>query len=66
MTKYQYQEIFLSPNNYILVTISSNIWSGFKDIGKNESIISNYLTLPHNEREMVRKDPQDNYFNYNW
>ena len=66
MTKYQYQEIFLSPNNYFLVTIPPNIWNGFKGIGKNESIISNCLTLPHNEREMVRKDPQDKYFNYNW
>ncbi|MDC1091458.1 hypothetical protein OAS33_02490 [Candidatus Pelagibacter ubique] len=66
MTKYQYQEIFLSPNNYILVTISPNIWSSFKGIGKNESIISNCLTLPHNEIEMARKDPQNNYFNHNW
>ena len=65
-TKGQYQEIFLSPNNYFLVTIPPNIWNGFKGIGKNESIISNCLTLPHNEKEMIRKDPQDNYFNYNW
>lgn len=66
VTKDQYQEIFLSPNNYFLVTIPPNIWNGFKGVGKNESIISNCLTLPHNEKEMVRKEPKDNYFSYNW
>lgn len=66
VTKDQYQEIFLSPNNYFLVTIPPYVWNGFKGMGKEESIIANCLTLPHNEKEMVRKDPEDNYFNYNW
>ena len=66
VTKDQYQEIFLSPKSYFLVTIPPNVWNGFKGIGKEESIIANCLTLPHNEKEMVRKDPKDNYFNYNW
>ena len=66
VTKDQYQEIFLSPNNYFLVTIPPNIWNGFKGMGKNESIISNCLTLPHNEKEMIRREPKDNYFSYNW
>ena len=35
-------------------------------IDKNESIIANCLTLPHNEKEMVRKDSLDKSFNYNW
>ncbi len=62
----KYQEIFLSPKNYSLITIPPNVWNGFKGIGKNESYIANCLTLPHNEKEMVRKDPNDKYFNYNW
>ncbi len=65
-TKNQYQEIFLSPNDYFLVTIPPNVWNGFKGLGKNESIIANCLTLPHNEKEMVRKKPDDNHFSYNW
>ena len=65
-TKNQYQEIFLSPNNYFLVTIPPNVWNGFKGLGKKESIIANCLTLPHNEKEMIRKDPKDKYFGYNW
>ena len=65
-TKNQYQEILLSPNDYFLVTIPPNVWNGFKGLGEKVSIIANCLTLPHNEREMVRKDPLDNYFNYIW
>ncbi len=65
-TKNQHQELILSPKNYFLVTIPPLIWNGFKGIGKNESIIANCLTIPHDEREMVRKDPSDKKFNYNW
>ena len=61
-----YQELTLSPEDYFLVTIPSNIWNGFKGLDKNESIIANCLTLPHDEKEMVRKDPFDKTFNYNW
>ena len=66
LTKNQHQEIFLSPDNYFLVTIPPNVWNGFKGLGKKESIIANCLTLPHNEKEMIRKDPKDKYFGYNW
>ena len=65
-TKNQYQEIVLSPENYSLVTIPPNVWNGFKGENENMSIIANCLTLPHNEKEMVRKDPKDKYFSYNW
>ena len=65
-TKNQHQELILSPKNYFLVTIPPLIWNGFKGIGKNESIIANCLTIPHDERERVRKDPSDKKFNYNW
>ena len=37
-----------------------------KGLEKNISIIANCLTLPHNEKEMVRKDPFDKFFKYNW
>jgi len=65
-TKGNYQELILSPENYFLVTIPPNIWNGFKGLGKSESIIANCLTLPHDEKEMVRKEPVDKIFNYNW
>ena len=65
-SKGNFQELVLSPKNYFLVTIPPNIWNGFKGLDEPESIIANCLTLPHNEKEMVRKDPFDNHFNYNW
>ena len=61
-----YQEITLSQQDYNLVTIPPNIWNGFKGLNFKESIIANCLTLPHNESEMVRKDPDDKIFNYKW
>ena len=65
-TKNEFQEILLSPKNYVLVKIKPNIWNGFKGLSKEESIIANCLTLPHNEKEMVRKAPNDKFFNYEW
>jgi dTDP-4-dehydrorhamnose 3,5-epimerase len=65
-SKGEYQEIIISPSNYSLITIPPNVWNGFKNLDKDESIIANCLTIPHNEQEMVRKDPFDKSFNYNW
>ena len=61
-----YQKIFLSPDDYFLVTIPPFIWNGFKGLDQNESFIANCLDQPHNENEMVRKNPEDRYFNYKW
>ena len=65
-TKGKYQEINLSPKNYFLVTIPPNIWNGFKGLHDPESIIANCLSLPHNEKEMVRKNHSDQKFNFKW
>ena len=61
-----YEEIFLTPENYFLVTIPPNIWNGFKGLAKGESIIANCLNLPHNEKEMVRLNIKNKRFNHNW
>ncbi len=61
-----YEEIFLTPENYFLVTIPPNIWNGFKGLAIGESIIANCLNLPHNEKEMVRLDIKNKRFNHNW
>jgi dTDP-4-dehydrorhamnose 3,5-epimerase len=62
----KYQEILLSLDNYSLISIPPNIWNGFKGLNKEHSIIANCLDLPHNEKEMVRKDINDKRFNFNW
>lgn len=65
-TSGKYQELILSPEEHRLITIPKNIWNGFKGLEKNISIVANCLTLPHNEKEMVRKDPFDKFFKYQW
>ena len=65
-TRSQYQEIILSPEKYFLVSIPPNIWNGFKGLDPSESIVANCLDNPHDEKEMVRKDISDKYFNFNW
>jgi len=65
-TKGKYQKLILSPDNYFLVTIPPYIWNGFKGTYQEESIIANCLDQAHDENEMVRKDPEDSYFEYKW
>ena len=65
-TFYKYQELFLSLENYSLITIPPNMWNGFKGLNKENSIIANCLNLPHNEKEMVRLEIDDKRFNYKW
>jgi len=60
------QELYLSLDSYSLITIPPNIWNGFKGLNDIHSIIANCLTLPHNEKEMVRLDLNDPKFKYNW
>ena len=61
-----YQELFLSLENYSLITIPPNIWNGFKGLNEGLSIIANCLNLPHNEKEMIRSKINDKRFNYKW
>ena len=62
----QHQELILSPEDYFLVTIPPFIWNGFKGLSDSDSIIANCMTLPHNEKETVRKDSFDKNFTYKW
>ena len=65
-TKSTYEEIILTPEKYFLISIPPNIWNGFKGLDEGESIIANCLNLPHNEKEMIREDPNSKKFQYNW
>ena len=65
-TKGQIQEFFISPQNYVLVTVPPMIWNGFKCIGISESIVANCADVPHKANEIDRKQPTDKYIPYNW
>ena len=60
------QEIFLSPENYQLVTVPPLIWNGFKGIGTKTTIVANCATLPHSPDELERKEPFDKSIPYEW
>ncbi len=60
------QELFVSPQNYCLVTIPPMIWNGFKGIGDKSAIVANCATLPHDPEEIERKSPFDSGIPYDW
>ena len=65
-TKGELQEIYLSPENYCLVTVPPMIWNGFKGIGTQTTIVANCATLAHDPDEIVRRDPFDPAIPYDW
>ena len=65
-TRGEIQEFFISPENYILVTVPPMIWNGFKSVGTSASIVANCSNLPHTPGELERRSPSDPYIPYNW
>ncbi len=62
----QIQEFFISPENYMLVTVPPMIWNGFKSVGASSSIVANCSTLPHRADELIRRSPLDPEIPYSW
>jgi dTDP-4-dehydrorhamnose 3,5-epimerase len=65
-TKGEIQEIFLSPDNYALITIPPRIWNGFKGLGAEMAIVANCASIPHDPVEIKRVDPFKNDIPYSW
>lgn len=60
-------EIVTGVDNYALITIPPLIWYGFKAVGTKPAIIANCATLPHDDREIIRRDPiHGSPLKYNW
>jgi len=59
-------EIFLSPENYCLLTVPPLIWNGWKGIGSKDSIVANCATIPHDPNEIERKSAVDTSIPYDW
>jgi dTDP-4-dehydrorhamnose 3,5-epimerase len=60
------EELFLSPENYCLVTVPPLLWNGFKGIGDKSAIVANCATLPHDPDELERIPPFDARIPYDW
>lgn len=65
-TKGKIQELFLGPDNYLLITVPPMIWNGFKGIGTEMAIVANCASIPHDPEEIDRLDPLDQTIPYDW
>jgi dTDP-4-dehydrorhamnose 3,5-epimerase len=65
-TRGEIQELFISPENYQLVTVPPMIWNGFKSVGTKTAIVANCATLPHNPDEIERRPTFDASIPYDW
>lgn len=65
-TRGEIQELFISPENYVLVTVPPMIWNGFKSFGTKPSIVANCADVPHKPNEIDRKSPTDSSIPYDW
>ncbi|MES9905356.1 MAG: dTDP-4-dehydrorhamnose 3,5-epimerase family protein [Sedimenticola sp.] len=65
-TRGSIQELFLSPENYCLLTVPPLVWNGWKGVGRETSIVANCATIPHDPGEIMRKPASDPYIPYSW
>jgi dTDP-4-dehydrorhamnose 3,5-epimerase len=59
-------EIFIGPDNYLLVSIPPGIWTGLKGMSDPYAIVANCCTHPHDPKRTTRVDPFENDFPYDW
>jgi dTDP-4-dehydrorhamnose 3,5-epimerase len=59
-----FEEIVLSPNNYIRLTIPPMVWVGFQGLNENPSLLLNIASIIHDPAEAENKDI--NTIAYNW
>ena len=60
------QEILLSNDNHLLVSIPPLIWNGFSSADDNLAVLANCSDIPHDKTEILRLDYDDPKFPYNW
>ena len=65
-TRGELQELFISPENYQLVTVPPLIWNGFKGVGNQMAIVANCSTMAHSTTEIERRPPDDPRIPYDW
>jgi len=62
--KIQFQEIIMSRDKYMRLTIPPMIWVGFQGLSKEKSLLLNIADLPHDPVEVNKEEL--NKFEYNW
>jgi dTDP-4-dehydrorhamnose 3,5-epimerase len=65
-TRGQIEELFLGPENYVLVTVPPFVWNGFKGVGNVASLVANCASIPYRADEVERLDPSTDRIPYDW
>lgn len=65
-TKGSLFEIFIGQDNYVLVVVPPDVWSGVKGLSTPYAITANCTTLPHDPKRSTRIDPFKNHIPYDW
>ncbi len=65
-TKGNLMELFLGPDNYMLVTVPAMVWNGFKGLSQDAAVVANCATVPHDPAEITRINPSDKRIPYDW
>ena len=59
-----YQEENAGEERYIRITVPSGVWFGFQGLSKNDSLVLNIASIPHDTQEIEKKPLE--HFKYNW
>ena len=51
-----FQEVIISKENYCRLTVPPMIWVGFKGLSSFKSILLNIASIPHNPKEVEKKE----------
>lgn len=65
-TRGLFEEFFLGPDYYFLVTVPPLIWNGFQGIGMEPALVANCASTPHDASEIERLDPFSSKIPYTW
>ena len=65
-TKGETQEVYMGPDNYVLVTVPPLVWNGFKGYGQDMAIVANCPDLAHDPGEISRRPHDDAAIGYDW
>ena len=63
----EFQELTISRQNYVRLTVPPMIWNGFKGIGDKAAIVANCASIAHSDpNPNDRMDPFDPRIPYDW
>ena len=60
-----FQEVIISKENYCRLTVPPMIWVGFKGLSSFKSILLNIASIPHNPKEVEKKEIDKIEFDWN-